>query len=120
MIAATALRKTSCGLPAPCTTTLAETIAISAAPIPWRPPTMPREPARQAMNASVSAAAPRYRPTAVVEEVELEIAGEDERRERNCEDDLDGSDHDPCDDRAQRNRSLPRNGFLRHPHAGGP
>ena len=63
MIAATALRKMSCGLPAPCTTTLAETTAIMAAPVPWRPPTTPREPARQAMNASVSAAAPRYRPT---------------------------------------------------------
>ena len=56
----------------------------------------------------------------VVQEVELEIAGEDERREGDREHDLDGSDHDPDDDRAEGDRSLPGNGFLGHPHAGGP
>ena len=63
---------------------------------------------------------PEVQTDAVVEEVELEIAGEDERREGDREDDLDGADHDPCDDRAEGDGSLPGNGFLGHPHAGGP
>ena len=120
MIAASALRKTSFGLPAACTTMLAETIAIMAAPVPWRPPTTPsaagppgHERERQRRRSEVQT-------DAVVEEVELEIAAEDEHREGNREDDLDGSDHDPSDDRAQRNGSLPGNGFLGHPHGGGP
>ena len=63
---------------------------------------------------------PEVQTDPVVQEVELEIAGENECREGNREDDLDGSDHDPYDDRAERDASLPGNGFLGHPHAGGP
>ncbi len=110
----------SFGLPAPCTTALAETTAIRAAPVPWRPPTTPRRAGPPGHECERQRRRPEVQTDSVVQEVELEIAGEDERREGDREDDLDGSDHDPCDDRAHRDGSSPGNGFLGHPHAAGP
>jgi hypothetical protein len=60
---------------------------------------------------------PEVETDAVVQEVELEIAAEDERGEGDREDDLDGSDRDPGDDRRQPNGPLPGNGSLGHLHA---